>query len=336
MEILNEQSSNKTSFWCVCSLVFCRLSLHSTVRANKSNDLNPKGALALKHRWQHENNVHKKCGSLVVAAVFVCVLTIRFLSEREISNEAWEKPTVNLSRAILFQIVFTYNRNAQNPFVIFEKAFHFGMIMRPPTLTYRYRKWWIHQKYRVRLIVLMSVFVIRFPKHIVLCSLFWQNVLLRFEFLTSFYILYHPNTQQKFPILLGGTSRHLLALTLAHTQTRWNDIILLPLMHDFLNSLAWYFHLSHKKMLEIIRFGRVLIEFRTNDKTKTCFYRNVFFLEQEHLSCDYSHAFHEYVYLMISCNRPEYVLLLNELSTTSLSILKLELIINATPLYASL
>lgn len=131
MEILNEQSSNKTSFWCVCSLVFCRLSLHSTVRANKSNDLNPKGALALKHRWQHENNVHKKCGSLVVAAVFVCVLTIRFLSEREISNEAWEKPTVNLSRALLFQIVFTYNRNAQNPFVIFEKAFHFGMIMRP-------------------------------------------------------------------------------------------------------------------------------------------------------------------------------------------------------------
>lgn len=85
------------------------------------------------------------------------------------------------------------------------------------------------------------------------------------------YNIYHPakisDTVNSNHNQLGGTSRHLLALTLAHTQTRWNDIMLLPLMHDFLNSLSWYFHLSHKKMLEIIRFGRVLIEFRTNDRT---------------------------------------------------------------------
>lgn len=215
MEILNEQSSNKTSFWCVCSLVFSRLSLHSTVRANKSNDLNPKGALALKHRWQNENNVHKKCGSLVVAAVFVCVLTIRFLSEREISNEAWEKPTVNLSRALLFQIVFTYNRNAQNPFVIFEKAFHFGMIMRP-------------QLWHTDIENDGST------KNTEFGWLFWCPCLLFVSPNTSFYALYFDRmfswdsnswhhsiyyiTQTKFPILLGGTSRHLLALTLAHTH----------------------------------------------------------------------------------------------------------------------
>lgn len=248
MEILNEQSSNKTSFWCVCSLVFSRLSLHSTVRANKSNDLNPKGALALKHRWQNENNVHKKCGSLVVAAVFVCVLTIRFLSEREISNEAWEKPTVNLSLALLFRIVFTYNRNAQNPFVIFEKAFHFGMIMRPPNSDIQISKMMDPPKIPSSVDCFDVRVCYSFPQtHRFMLSILTECSL---EIRILDIILYtiSPKHPAKISDTVGWHEPTFVSInTRTHTQTRWNDIMLPPLMHDFLNSLAWYFHLSHKK-----------------------------------------------------------------------------------------